>query len=189
MSDASADQLQKEVHRLQVELSAAKTEISILRQKLDVMARRLFGKKSEELSKDQLQLLFQELLTPGPATGKELGPEAIEAHPPRPAAAPARARKERTPRLPEHLPVIEEVIVPEPVKAAPQDWRQIGEEVSERLDFEPARFLRRRTVRPKYVRKGDPDAAPIIADLPPCILERSIATPALVAQILVAKYC
>jgi transposase len=189
MSDVSTDQLQKEVHRLQVELSAVRAENELLRQKLDVMARRLFGKRSEELNKDQLQLLFQELLTPGPAVGKGSGPEETKAHPPRPTSAPARPRKERTPRLPEHLPVIEEVIVPEPVRAAPQDWRKIGEEVTERLDFEPARFLRRRTVRPKYVRKGDPDTAPVIAELPACILERSIATPALVAQILVAKYC
>jgi len=189
MSDASTDQLQKEVHRLQVELSAAKTEISILRQKLDVMARRLFGKRSEQLSENQLQLLFQELLAPGPAEGKGSGPEATEAPTPRPQPAPARSRKERAPRLPEHLPVIEEVIVPEPVKAAPDAWRKIGEEVTERLDFEPARFLRRRTIRPKYVRRGDQDGVPLIAELPPCILERSIATPALVAQILVAKYC
>ena len=48
--------------------------------------------------------------------------------------------------------MIEEVIVPEPVTAAPQNWRRIGEEVSERLDYEPARFLRRRTVRPNAPR-------------------------------------
>ena len=116
-----------------------------------------------------------------------MGSEAIDAHPPRLAAAPARPRDERALRIPEHLPVIEEVIVPGPVKAAPQDWRKIGEEIIQRLDFEPARFLRRRTVRPKCARKGEPDAAPVIAELPPCILERSNATPVLVAQILVAK--
>jgi transposase len=105
---------------------------------------------------------------------------------------PARSspRRERTPpRLPEHLPVVEEVIEPPVVRAAPEQWRRIGEEVSERLDYEPARFLRRRTVRPKYVRRGELDAVPVSAPLPPCILEKSTATPGLVAQILVAKYC
>ena len=48
--------------------------------------------------------------------------------------------------------MIEEVIVPEPVKAAPQDWRRMGEEVSERLGYEPVRFLRRRTLRPNAPR-------------------------------------
>lgn len=79
--------------------------------------------------------------------------------------------------------------MPEPVKAAPEQWRRIGEEVSERLDYEPARFLRRRTVRPKYVRRAVLDAVPVIAPLPPAILERSIVAPGLLAQIVVAKYC
>ncbi len=39
------------------------------------------------------------------------------------------------------------VTLTEPVKAAPENWRCIGQEVSEQLDYEPGRFLRRRTVR------------------------------------------
>jgi hypothetical protein len=52
--------------------------------------------------------------------------------------------RERGPQLPENLPVVEEVIDPQPVKEAPETWRCIGQEVSEQLDYEPARFLRRR---------------------------------------------
>lgn len=37
---------------------------------------------------------------------------------------------------------------------------------SEKLDYEPARFLRRRLIRRKYVRRGDADAVPVIAPLP-----------------------
>ena len=85
--------------------------------------------------------------------------------------------------------MIEEVIEPEPVKACPEAWRRIGEEVSERLDYEPARFLRRRTVRPKYVQRGLLDAVPIVAPLPDSLLERSIVAPGLLAQIVVSKYC
>jgi len=65
----------------------------------------------------------------------------------------------------------------------------LAEETSERLDYEPARFLRLRTVRPKYVRRADPDAVPIVAPLPPALLERSLVGPGLLAQIVVAKYC
>ena len=168
-------------------LAAAELEIHFLRQKLDALARRLFGKKSEQLDSAQLQLLFQELEAPGPAVGKGLGPLAPEAAPARPKQA--QPRRDRTPRVPAHLPVIEEVIVPPQVQAAPGAWRQMGEEITERLDFEPARFFCHRTIRPKYVRRGELDAVPVIAPLPPCILEKSIATPGLVAQILVAKYC
>jgi transposase len=171
------------------QLAQAKVEITLLRQKLDALAQRLFGKKSEQLNPDQLQLLFQEFNAPGPAEGKGYGPQSSEAESARPVKASRPRPRDRAPRVPEHLPVIEEVIVPEPVKGCPEAWRQIGEEVSERLDYEPARFLRRRTVRPKYVKRGELDAIPVIAPLPESLLERSIVTPGLLAQILVSKYC
>jgi hypothetical protein len=43
---------------LEKQLEDARLEIRLLRQKLDALARRLFGKKSEQLSPAQLQLLF-----------------------------------------------------------------------------------------------------------------------------------
>jgi len=79
--------------------------------------------------------------------------------------------------------------VPEPVQACPEAWRKIGEEISDRLDYEPARFFCRRTIREKFVRRAEPDAAPVIAPLPACLLERSMVTPAVLALILVSKYC
>src|SRR5215216_3833503 len=99
----------------QDKLAAAELEIHFLRQKLDALARRLFGKKSEQLDPAQLQLLFQELVAPGPAVGKGLGPSEPEAAPARPKQA--QPRRDRTPRVPAHLPVIEEVIVPPAVEA------------------------------------------------------------------------
>ena len=98
-------------------------------------------------------------------------------------------KKQRTQRIPENLPVIEEVIEPEPVKTAPEQWRLIGQEVSEQLDYEPARFLRRRIIRRKYVHTTDPDHAPIVAPLPEKLQERGVAGPGLLAQVLVSKYC
>jgi len=163
-------------------IAVLEKENALLREKIDILVRRLFGAKSEKLDPAQLLLLLQGLDGPGKA------PEPVAAEAPRRSTVPSPPR-ERAPRLPEHLPVIEEVIDPEPVKAAPQDWRKIGEEISERLDYEPARFLRRRTVRPKYVRRGLLDAVPLIAPLPPVLLERSLVAPGLLAQIVVAKYC
>ena len=123
-------------------LAALEQENALLRQKIDLLVRKLLGAPSEQLDPAQLLLLLQGLDEPGKA------PEPVAAEAPRRSTGQSPPR-ERGPRLPEHLPVIEEVIVPAPVKLAPQDWRRIGEEVSERLDYEPARFLRRRTVRPK----------------------------------------
>ena len=84
---------------------------------------------------------------------------------------------------------MEEIIEPLIVQAEPQAWRYIGEEVSEQLDYEPARFLRHRVIRRKYVKRGDLDCAPVIAPLPPVLQERCIAAPGLLAQVIVAKYC
>jgi len=164
-------------------LAALEKENELLRQKIDLLVRKLFGASSEKLDPAQLLLLLQGMDEP---PGK--APEPVAAEAPRRSTGQSPPR-ERGPRLPEHLPVIEEVIVPEPVQAAPQDWRRIGEEVSERLDYEPARFLRRRTVRPKYVQRGLLDAVPIVAPLPESLLEGSLVAPGLLAQIVVSKYC
>jgi transposase len=164
-------------------LRRLEAENALLRQKIDLLVRRLFGAKSEKLDPAQLLLLLRDDEgEPGKA------PEPVAAEATRRSKAPSPPR-ERGPRVPAHLPVIEEVIEPEPVKAAPEQWRRIGEEISERLDYEPARFLCRRTVRPKYVRRAELDAVPIVAPLPESILERGIVAPGLLAQIVVSKYC
>jgi len=109
------------------------------------------------------------------------------------ASSPAPSRPKRRqrdePRWPSDLPVLEEVIEPAEVKAEPQDWRCIGAEISDQLDYEPAHFLVRRLIRRKFVHRTQEDATPVIAELPEKLQERGIAAPGLLAQIIVAKYC
>ena len=160
-------------------------ENTLLRQKIDALVRRLFGSQSEQLDPAQLQMLLQGVENePAPEPQAPAEP-ALE---PEPASPRPLAKHERPARLPEHLPVIEEVLDPAPVQACPSAWRCIGQEVSEQLDYEPARFLRRRLIRRKFVRRGDADATPIIAPLPPCLQERGLPTAGLLAQVLIAKY-
>lgn len=174
-------QLSQELQECQAALASARQEIGLLRQKLDALARRLFGVSSEALNPAQLQLLLQL---------PELAAQPVEVLPvARVVTERPSVRKARAPRLPENLPVIEEVIEPEPVKQKPEDWRCIGQEVSEQLDYEPARFLRRRTIRKKYVHRTEVDAAPVIAPLPERLLDRSLPAPGLLAHVLVSKYC
>jgi transposase len=85
--------------------------------------------------------------------------------------------------------VVEQIIEPAEVVEAPQDWRLIGAEVSEQLDYEPARFFRRRLVRRKYAKRNDAYTAPVIAPLPASLQERCIAAPGLLAAVIVGKYC
>ena len=165
---------------LRTALEESRQENAFLRQKVEALVRRVFGASSERIDPAQLELLQL------PTT---LTPPATEPPPTGPEPRTPRARKERAPRLPEHLPVIEEVIDPEPVKTQPEQWRCIGQEISEQLDYEPARFLRRRTIRRKYVSRLEPERAPVIAPRPECLQERSLAAPGLLAHILVSKYC
>lgn len=163
-------------------LAAALRENQLLREKVNLLLRRVFGASSEKMDVAQLQLLLSGAQLLEPATEQKL--EA-----PKPKAQVAAARKAKLPRLPENLPVVEEVVDPEQVKAAPEQFRQIGQEVSEQLDFDPARYFRRRVVRRTYVSKTQPETAPVTAPLPPTLQERCIATPALLAQVVVSKYC
>ena len=159
-------------------VAALQAENALLRQKVDLLVKRVFGSSSERLSPGQLELLLALPETP-----------AVVNEPPGPTPAPVRPRKAHTPRLPENLPVVEEVLEPAAVQAAPEQWRRIGQEVSEQLDYEPGRFLRRRLIRPKYVHRQDRDAAPVIAPLPARLQDRSLPAPGLLAHVLVSKYC
>jgi transposase len=171
-------ELTEQLTQSQEALAAAVRENQLLRQKVDLLIRRVFGSSSEKLDVGQLQLLqlAEAASTPEPASPSE------------PIRTP-RVRQPKAPRLPDNLPVVEEVLDPEPVKAQPESWRLIGQEVSEQLDYEPGRFLKRRTVRRKYVHRSEPDSVPVIAPLPECLQERGLAAPGLLAHILVSKYC
>src|SRR5437764_11396821 len=144
-------ELTQQLADCQQALAAALRENQLLWQKVDWLVRRVFGSSSEKLDSAQLQLL---LLAEVPAAAAEALPVAPSQ---RPGAA--RTRAPKAPRLPDNLPVVEEVIDPEPVKAQPEKWRQIGQEVSEQLDYEPGRFLKRRTVRRTYVHRTELDKA------------------------------
>ena len=94
----------------------------MLREKIDLLVRKLFGARSEKMDPAQLLLLLQGL----DEDGRGKVPEPVAAEVPRRSTGQSPPR-ERGPRVPDHLPVIEEVIVPEPVKLAPEQWRRIGE--------------------------------------------------------------
>lgn len=102
-------------------------ENALLRQKIDALCRRLFGSSSEKIDAAQLELLLQLVQSPAASESKP----AIVAEK---SSAPVRERKERAPRVPENLPVVEHVIEPREVQEQPEQWRLIGQEVSDQLD-------------------------------------------------------
>jgi transposase len=167
---------------LQEALEAARRENDLLRQKLDALARRLFGKKSEQLDSAQLQLLLSGLAQLSVETTSP--PSTLF-----PVCVPRRART--TPqriRVPDDLEVVREIIEPQVVLDTPGQWKRIGQEVSRRLDYQPGKFFWRETVRPKYVRMDQRALPPVLAPAPARIAEHSLAAPGLLAHLLVSKF-
>lgn len=182
--------LTEENAALRAENKAQQIEIKLLREKVDLLIRRIFGKSSEQLDDGQLMLLLQGGDEAKKAEASSASPGVLEAEIEKRGkdTAKIKPRKEREARVPAHLPAVDEVIEPDEVVADPKAWRSIGEEITEQLDYKPARFFRRRIIRKKYVKRDEPHQAPIIAPLN-TLQERSIAAPGLLAQIIVAKYC
>ncbi len=183
MRDPRIEELQKEVEQLRKEKAALAEENRLLRQKVEGLIRRIFGKKSEQLDPRQMELLLGDLSAK--EEEPEVSPELLAAAAPK---KPPRKARPRKPRYPEDLPVVTEVLDPDEVTGNPDAWRQIGEEVSEQLDYEPGRFLRRQLIRRVWVKRGDADGTPKLAVLPPKLLERGCLAPGLLAHIIVSKY-
>src|SRR4051812_38972441 len=119
MSRREAELTQQLEQALQAN-AALQRENQLLREKVNLLLRRVFGTSSEKMDAAQLQLLL---------AGTELVELAVEqkSEAPKPKPQVQAPRKAKVPRLPQSLPVIEEVIDPEPVKAAPEQFRQIGQ--------------------------------------------------------------
>ena len=148
-----------ELDRLREENQELRQRVKLLEERIDFLVRQVFGQSSEKLDPRQLELFLE---------GSESGKEDASAANAEDLLAEANSNKrktkrERKPRLPENLPVEEEVIEPDAVKANPEQFRRIGEEVSELLDYEPGRFLRRVIIRPKYIKRSANHEPPIVA--------------------------
>jgi transposase len=153
------------------------TENRLLRQKLEFFIKRYFGgTKNEGLNAGQLELLLAGLETatlPLPAS-------------PKPEPASSRRATVRPVRqvLPAHLETERVVLEPEEVKQQPEGWRKLGEEVTEELDWKPAKFIKRLYIRPKY---ANPERI-VIAPLPARLIEKGLPGAGLLTQVIVAKY-
>jgi transposase len=177
--------------RLTEEVAALRIENKLLRDKIDLLVRKVFGKSSEALDENQLMLLLEGSDGPKKPEASASGMAALEAEieAERKADKKRKSRADREPRIPENLPISEQIVIdPDEVLASPEDYRHIGDEVTEQLDFQPASYTKRIITRRKFAKRDNPYQAPIIAELP-VLMERCKAGPGLLAQIIVAKYC
>jgi len=163
-------------------LQNADSEVARLRAIIEAFQRHRFGRRSEQLDPDQLQLGLEDIeaaLAQAEAANEAKVPPAREARP----------RKTNRGSLPAHLERIEQIVDIED-KACPccgGALHQIGEDVTERLDVVPTTFRVLVTRRPRYGCRSC-EGAVVQAPAPARIVEGGIPTEALIAQVLVAKY-
>ena len=101
-----------------------------------------------------------------------------------------RAKRPRAGRqpFPDHLPRIEHRHEPESCRCGHcgKDLVKIGEDISEQLDVEPAKFFVHRHIRPQYACRSCEtiSAAPI----PPAVIDGGMAATGLLAWVMVSKF-
>ena len=149
--DASdASRLAAQITHRDTELFAANAKIQSLILELAHLRQMRFGARSEALSTEQRDLFQETLASDSVAAEAELARQ-LAAEPATPAAPPTiRPRAGRQP-LPEHLPRIEHRHEPESCTCGHcgKNLVKIGEDISEQLDVEPARFFVHRHIRPQ----------------------------------------
>jgi transposase len=157
-----------------------------LSERVQYLLRQLFGRKSEKQSLHPL-LPFADADAPEPPP-----PPHVEEAPDDETSVPAkRSRPRRVRRLRSDVP---RVRVELPLDEADRGCREcgnamqpFGEDVTERFDFQPARVFVREYVRPKYACPCCQSGVKIAA-LPPAVIEKGVAEPGLLAQVVVAKF-
>jgi transposase len=166
------------------QLQSRANEIEHLKLLIARLRRIQFGRKSEKLDREieQLELRLDELEA---AHAEKSAPSQTSA-----AAAPAvhAAKPARRP-LPEHLPR-ETRKYPPKQSACPDcggELKHLGEDISEILEYVPARFKVIRQVRPKLACACCERI--VQAEAPSRPIERGVAGPGLLAHVLVSKYC
>jgi transposase len=180
------------IAQLLEQLKSTRRENAQLEHQLQQLLRRLYGRSAERVDPAQ-QVLFAELLQQLQA--QQPAPAPTPPPTPKPANGPANNGHGRR-RLPADLPREPKLIdLPEDQKPCPCCGKmrvQIGQEVSEKLDYVPAKVKVIQTIRPKYACR-DCDAAGhgaqiAIAELPSSPIEKGLAAPGLLAAVIVGKY-
>ncbi len=183
--NASLLSLQAKHDAVLAERDAAQSEIEKLRLLIRQLQRGRFGRRSERLDPDQLQLGLEDLEQTVAAA--EAAQEEAAARNSTPRAS--RVRRRNLGALPAHLPRVE-VLVDLEDKTCPccgGSLHLIGEDTSERLDVVPAQYRVKVIRRPRYGCRACEEAV-VQAPAPERPISGGMATEALLAQVLVAKY-
>jgi transposase len=174
---------QDEIDRREREIAFKQATIDKLTHEMAVLKRLKFAAKSEAFNAEQRSLLEETIETDLQALSAELE-QLVPAAP-----APAEREKQQPKRqvLPAHLPRRE--IRHEPASttcACGCALQRIGQDVAEKLDYQPGVFSVERHIRGKWVCAKCETL--IQAPVPAHIIDKGIPTTGLLAQVLVAKF-
>lgn len=167
----------------QAETEKLQQRILLLEEALKLARQQRFGKKGETLAGMQRSLFEEDVDADIAAVEAQLDkllPDKEKAPPERPA------RK----ALPAHLPRVTKTIEPASTESCPDCQgvlRHIRDEVSEKLEYIPARVVVNRYVRPQY---GCTCCQRMVSgDMPAHIVPKGVAEPSLIAQLVISKHC
>ena len=179
------DALKALILEQQSQLASRDAQLSALREQLNLLLAKRFGRSSEK-HPGQLGLFNEAELAIDEAGEEETASQSDTTD------VPAHTRKKpgRQP-LPEYIERHEVLHdVPESEKVCPHDGSalvRIGEEVSEQLDIIPAQVRVLHHIRPKYACPCCKEGVKI-APMPLQPIPKSLASPGLLAQVATAKY-
>jgi transposase len=176
MSDQAA-----EIERKDSEIAFKQAFIDKLTHEMAVLKRLKFAAQSEAFNAEQKSLLEETIDTDLAALAAE-----IEQAAPPPQGQDDKQKPKRQ-ALPENLPRRE--ILHEPhstVCACGCQLKRIGQDVAEKLDYQPGVFSVERHIRGKWVCAKCETL--VQAPVPAHIIDKGIPTAGLLAQVLVAKY-
>ena len=167
------------------ELHAENDKLRLLIQRL---ARHQFGRRSEQLTADQLQFGLEDLEQT--AAEHQAAQDALGAASNRQAGSRAPRPVRNHGSLPSHLPRYEEVIDVEhgACPCCAGEMHCIGELRTEQLDIAPAQLRVRVTRRPRYACRSCEESV-VIAPAPLRPIDGGMPTEALIIHVVVSKFC
>jgi transposase len=172
---------------LQVAVQQRDAEIDKLHLLIKRLLRHQFGRRSEQLSADQLQLGIEDLEQS--IAAKEAGQDAANAGGDKPRRRPDAKPARNHGALPAHLPRYEVLIDVEhrDCPCCGGALHMIDELRSEQLDIVPAQLRVRVTRRPRYACRTC-EGAVVVAPAPERPIDGGMATEALIIHVLVSKF-
>lgn len=175
-----AAQLMAEVGEKNRELRYRQTRIDQLTHEIAALKRLQYGKRSEQFTAEQMNLLDE-------AIDADLAALEIELEQLQPTPADKQRHKPKRAPLPPHLPRTDIHHEPDDITCSCGCQRiRVGEDISEKLDYTPGVFAVERHIRGKWACKACETL--VQAPVAPHVIDKGIPTTGLLAQVLVAKY-